>query len=301
MTNTSIRRNDCTRGEIDVAYLEAGDAGAPLALCLHGFPDHAWTFEALLPELADAGFHAVAPWLRGYAPTSIPDSGVYELPILARDALELVDALAGDKPATLIGHDWGGAIVYAFCALWPDRVRRAVAMAIPHVNAMAPALLTNYEQQKRSFYMFLFQLEGLAEQVVGFNDLAFVENLISDWSPNWKRTELDHDRLVESIGSPANMAAALGYYRQMINPNARKTIDDPQIDSLRMRASGLISTPTLQIMGADDGCIDPAVIGDQKHYFAGDYDYRLVAGVGHFMLQDDADAVIPLIVDWLGR
>ena len=52
---------------IDFAYLEAG--AGPLALCLHGFPDTAWGWRHLLPALADAGFHAVAPFLRGYAPT----------------------------------------------------------------------------------------------------------------------------------------------------------------------------------------------------------------------------------------
>ena len=72
---------DITEGRIDIdgmgfAYLEAGSG--PLALCLHGFPDSAWTWRHLLPRLAADGYHAVAPFLRGYAPTDVPDDGLYQ-------------------------------------------------------------------------------------------------------------------------------------------------------------------------------------------------------------------------------
>ena len=79
---------------VDFAYLEAGGTGSdgrPLALCLHGFPDHAPSFELLLTDLGNAGFHAVAPWMRGYAPTDIPPDGRYQSAVLAEDALLLRD------------------------------------------------------------------------------------------------------------------------------------------------------------------------------------------------------------------
>src|SRR3954447_4475484 len=78
-------------------YLEAGSG--PLALCLHGFPDSAWTWRFLLPVLADAGFHAVAPFLRGYAPTQVPADGAYETGALVADAVALHEALGGDGDA----------------------------------------------------------------------------------------------------------------------------------------------------------------------------------------------------------
>src|SRR2546423_2994041 len=75
------------------AYLEAGPPDGPLALCLHGFPDSAQTWRHLLPALADAGFHAVAPWMRGYAPTPVPTDGRYQSGALVADATALHAAL----------------------------------------------------------------------------------------------------------------------------------------------------------------------------------------------------------------
>ena len=94
-------------------YLEQGEG--PLALCLHGFPDSAWTYRYLLPKLAEAGYRAVAPFMRGYAPTEIPADGPYETKTLAADANALHQALGGGNNAVLIAHDWGA--VTAFGAL----------------------------------------------------------------------------------------------------------------------------------------------------------------------------------------
>src|SRR3954470_6225979 len=86
--------------------LEAGHG--PLALCLHGFPDSAWTYRHLLPELAAAGYRAVAPFNRGYAPTSLPSDGHYvSVGTLVDDVLALHDALGGGNDDVLVAHDWG--------------------------------------------------------------------------------------------------------------------------------------------------------------------------------------------------
>ena len=87
----SFNEGRITANDVEFAYLETGTG--PLALCLHGFPDSAWTYRFLLPALADAGFRAVAPWMRGYAPTSIPADGRYQTGVLALDALALHEAL----------------------------------------------------------------------------------------------------------------------------------------------------------------------------------------------------------------
>ena len=97
-------------------YLEAGPAGGPLALCLHGFPDSAWTWRHLLPELAGAGYRAVAPFMRGYAPTEVPEDGRYQTGALVADAVALHEALGGDGRAVLIGHDWGAMAAYGAAA-----------------------------------------------------------------------------------------------------------------------------------------------------------------------------------------
>src|ERR1700716_987245 len=100
-----LREGRVQANGLEFAYLEAGQG--PLALCLHGFPDSAWTWRHLLPALADGGFRAVAPWLRGYAPSEIPADGAYQTGALAADAIALHEALGGDEGAVIIGPDWG--------------------------------------------------------------------------------------------------------------------------------------------------------------------------------------------------
>src|SRR5947208_16952670 len=101
----ALREGRIRANGIEFGYLHAGDG--PLALCLHGFPDSAWTWRHLLPTLADAGYRAVAPWLRGYAPTGLDPKGRYQNGASVLDAIGLHDALGGDGDAVLIGHDWG--------------------------------------------------------------------------------------------------------------------------------------------------------------------------------------------------
>src|ERR1700733_4610942 len=71
-------RGVVTANGVDFTYFAAGPADGPLALCLHGFPDTAHTWRHLVPRLADLGFRAVAPFMRGYAPTSVPADGAYD-------------------------------------------------------------------------------------------------------------------------------------------------------------------------------------------------------------------------------
>ena len=92
----------------------------PLALCLHGFPDHAHSFRFQLPALAAAGYRVVAPFLRGYAPTEVPNDGPYQAAALAQDAVALIDAL-GQGQAVLIGHDWGAVAAHGAAIVAPEK------------------------------------------------------------------------------------------------------------------------------------------------------------------------------------
>lgn len=115
---------------IDFAYLEEGRG--PTVFLLHGFPDNAHTWSHQIPALSAAGYRVVAPFLRGYPPTQIPDGGYYGRSTLALDVKELILALGGGEPVFLVGQDWGAGITYNVIAAFPELVRRALAMAIPH-------------------------------------------------------------------------------------------------------------------------------------------------------------------------
>src|SRR3954452_7214275 len=174
-----ISRRTVSTPALDFTVVEAGTG--PLALCLHGFPDSAHTWRHLLPALAAAGFHAVAPNLRGYAPSGVPADGQYGTGALAADAVALHEALDGDGDAVLIGHDWGAAAAYGAASLAADRWRRVVTMAVPPPILFASSFF-QYAQLKRSFYIFLFQTP-YAEGAVTLDDMTFIDGLWCDWSP----------------------------------------------------------------------------------------------------------------------
>jgi pimeloyl-ACP methyl ester carboxylesterase len=266
---------------VELAYLEEGPADGPLALCLHGFPDSAHTFRFLLPTLASAGFHTVAPWLRGYAPSSVPADGAYDQATLAADVNALHEALGGDERSVLVGHDWGAALTYGASATAPQRWRRLVAMALPPSGALAAGFM-QYEQLKRSFYMFFFQMP-MAEMVVGLNDLEFIDHLWADWSPGYANAE-DVKHVKEALRDPANLAAAIGYYRAVFTSGG---------------IPGGGPQPTLYLHGQQDGCLSVDLVhGAEAHLPAGSR-VELIDGTGHFLHVEKPEEVNRLIVDWV--
>ena len=109
----------CDLGPVKLHYLQAGVG--ELVLCLHGFPDHAPSMRAMLEELAAAGFRAVAPFMRGYAP-STTDARTFESAALAGDVLGLGASLASGADIMLVGHDWGAVAALHAAVLQPERV-----------------------------------------------------------------------------------------------------------------------------------------------------------------------------------
>jgi pimeloyl-ACP methyl ester carboxylesterase len=140
---------------------------------------------------------------------------------LAADAIALHEALGGDERAVIVGHDWGAVATYGAAAYAPGRWRRVVAIAIPPGGGMAD-FVSDYDQIKRSFYVFFFQ-SPLADTAVPRHDFQFIEELWRDWSPGYDGTE-DVAHAKDALREPANLTAAIDYYRAVFDP----TREDPK-------------------------------------------------------------------------
>ncbi len=268
----------------------------PLLLCLHGFPDHPRSFREQVGPLAEAGYRVVAPYMRGYAPTSAAVDGCYQSAALARDVLALIDAL-GEQQATVFGHDWGAIAAYGAAAKTPSRVRRLITAAVPYGPTFLARFTTSYDQLKRSWYIFFLQTPT-AEMVVSEDGCAFIRRLWQDWSPGWDFPEDEMDALRETFSQPGVVEAAISYYRCMLDP-ARQL---PELADEQM-AFGMapIEVPTLYLHGASDGCLGVDLCEGMEASFPAGLRAEIIAGAGHFVHQEKPVETNRLILDFLAE
>ncbi|MET8795470.1 alpha/beta fold hydrolase [Nocardia sp. NPDC004568] len=270
-----------------------GDAGGRLALCLHGFPDSAWTWRHLGPALADRGFRVVAPFTRGYAPTAVPDDGDYHLGALAYDALALYRELGAPADAVLIGHDWG-ALTTNTVAAQPDcPFPRVASLAVPPVPAMRPrrdAGVGAYLRQLRySWYILFNQLPGISERSLG----RLIPRLWHDWSPRYD-AEADIALTLAALPTAAHRTAALSYYRAFVRvarkPSAR------YID-LHRHWDGAPHVPMLYLHGSADTTLHPAFTAGVAEVVApAGGSVRTLPGAGHFLHLEQPAGVAELLL-----
>jgi len=289
----TTRENTLTVNGVSFAVIESGAQDGPLALCLHGYPDTAWTWRHLMPELAHAGWRAVAPFTRGYAPTSLPADGRYQSGALVADANALHGALGGSGDAVLIGHDWGAVAAYGAASHQPQRWQRVVTLAIPPAPVMARAF-TDVEQLKRSWYMF-FQCTALAEHVIARDKLAFLRMLWNDWSPGYDATE-DVERVAEALAEPSHLLAALGYYR------AQFGIDelDPLLADEQQATAMTPPQPTLYMHGGSDGCLAAEYASSVLGFLAHESEVDVIKDAGHWLHLEKSQEVNRRIVEFVG-
>src|SRR5262249_3602982 len=290
LRSTTVRANG-----LEFGLLEAGSG--PLALCLHGFPDTAHTWRRLLPALAAAGFHAVAPFMRGYAPTTVPADGVYHLGALAADAVALHEVLGGGRDAVLIGHDWDAEAAYGAAAFSADRWRRLVTLAVPPA-ALDPVLFSDYDQLRRFFYLFLFRdPAGSAEAVVAADQMAFIDRLWADWSPGYHPGGHPTPGK-EAPQQPANPAPPPRHY-----PAPPPPAGAPQADAryaAEQQAVGRQAPqPPLSLHGANDGCIAAPLARRAGSLLAPSSRMIVIGGAGHFPHLEKPDEVNNHILAWV--
>ena len=282
-------------GHVTLHALTWGEPGATLALCVHGYPDTAWTWRYLGPALAASGYYVVAPFTRGYAPSSVPADGDLSVGSRVADALDIAERI-GAGNAVVIGHDWGAFTANAIATLPEPPFRAFVALAVPPLGSItitretfARHAIQMLAQSVNSWYILANQVPVIPEQV--FTPMTAF--LWRRWSPGYDATA-DLAYLAESA-PPHHRSAIVGYYRQLVRPRPRSA-RHRELDRLLMAPP---IRPMLQLHGSADGCLRPI--------FFRDLDRRLPAGsrvvriddAGHFLHLEKPGSVNEVILDYL--
>ncbi|CAN5589532.1 alpha/beta hydrolase [soil metagenome] len=297
-----------TAPAVTLQALVWGPEDGPIALCLHGFPDTAHGFRKLAPYLVDAGYRVVAPFMRGYAPSSLASDGSYHIGAVMDDALRVRDALGAGERDVLIGHDWGAIAGTGLAALPAGQLStpfaKAVIMSVPPsasfraasgVRERAGLVAKLPGQLLRSWYIMFFQMPWLPER----SSRRMVPLLWRRWSPGYTGADLEQDlRYVDAaIGAPANWEAALGTYRAM----GRNSTPPAQYAELHKHWLLAPQVPVLYLHGNDDGCMTAALADGVERILPPGSRTALVDDAGHFLQLEQPQQVAGLIVDFVGR
>ncbi len=302
-------------GEIDLAVYELGD-GPPVIL-LHGFPELAYSWRHQLPALAEAGYRAIAPDMRGYGgsskPTAVTD---YAIRKLVADVAGLMEALSIDK-AVVIGHDWGAMLAWHMALLAPERLAGLVNLNIPHIPRppIDPITYMRFKLGK-DFYIVNFQKSDEADRRFAADPRQFINVMMrrKQYSPAQPKSGPKKRRplsLIQALdqGEPAGEAllsdeeldvyanafaaggftAPINWYRNWSrNWKSMKGVDQT------------VRVPTLFVGATDDIIISRQQIESMKPLVP-DLEIRMIENCGHWTQQERPEELNRIILDWLAR
>lgn len=280
LADLEVARIHC--GEVRLECRLAGPADGDLVVLLHGFPESWISWRHQIAALAPR-FRVVAPNLRGYGDSDRP-RGVeaYRLPRLVADVVGLVRAL-GRERANIVGHDWGGGIAWALALEHDEVCERLAVLNCPHPALFRRALQTNPRQMLRSWYILLFQLPWLPEQLLSAGDLraldrAFARVVRRDGAPAVPGEVVE--QMKSALRPPGAVGAAINYYRAVFrHPGDLRDLDRR------------ISCPTLLVWGEDDFALGKELTDGMEPLFSRTFERVYVPGCGHWVQQEAPDEV----------
>jgi pimeloyl-ACP methyl ester carboxylesterase len=306
---------------IDMAVYEKGE-GVPVVFC-HGWPELAFSWRSQIDAVAVAGFRAIAPDQRGFGLTGGPaDPSLYDMQIFCDDLAGMLDAKGIDK-AVFVGHDWGGAVVWAMARLHPDR-----CLGIAGLNTAAgrPSSLPALENRQPSlivltpnYYVGTFQSPGVAEQILEA-DVRKTFDFILSRGGIWNKTsfsqmpESSDERQMNLLamlqredppGDPFMSEEVMNYFAETYEAtgftgglNWYRAVG--KLGPIMAGAATTIEVPSLYI-GAENDVILPPSSADGMEDFILDLEKHTVMDSGHWTQQEKPEEVNQVLISWLKR
>ena len=312
---TVIKHHRVTINGIKYHYAEAGEG--PLVVMLHGFPELWYSWRHQLEALAKAGYHAVAPDLRGFGQSEVtPEVRDYSLFQHASDVKALIDYL-GAEQSVIIGHDWGANLMWIMPMLYPQKIEAVVSLSIPfypeprnpaEIRKKWSSVFTNFEKKsvieaefekepERFFRLFFYGLSGNAP--TGTLEKLYIQTTPedkllesfpqTDKLPAWL-SQSDLDYYVNAF-KKTGITPALNFYRNT----------DEDYPKLKMLYQKGINQPALFIGGAEEGAVKFGSTEPMKAALPNLRKTIILPGCGHWLQQERPAEVNTAIIEFLNK
>lgn len=303
--------------KLRIAEMGAG----PLVVLVHGWPESWYSWRHQLPALAAAGYHVVAPDMRGYGKSDKPAAvGDYDIHHLTADIVGIIDAL-GEKTAVLVGHDWGSIVAWQCMLLHPERFTGLVAMSVPYGGRAAESPIDSWKKEYGGnfFYILYYQEPGVAEKEFDADPRGILSRLyLSPNSPREAPTVTDPRRAaggwIPRLGAPkglpswltpadldfyvnefteAGFRGGINYYRNF----GRNWETTPQLAGVKVRQ------PVTFLAGEKDivirGATAERLNSRMKNSCADFRGAKLIPGMGHWIQQESPEETNETILEFL--
>ncbi|MBZ0281891.1 MAG: alpha/beta hydrolase [Anaerolineae bacterium] len=222
----------------------AGPVDGEPVILLHGFPEFWYGWRKQIDYLAEHGYRVIVPDQRGYNISDKPKAmAAYNLDALSGDVVGLIDYLKRDK-VFLVGHDWGGGVAWFTANKYPERIKKLAILNVPHHSVFRKYLSENREQQRRSWYMFFFQLPMLPDFLSGLNHAEGLVRALRTSSRPGTFSEDDFVEYRKAWTQPGAITAMINWYRATAQTPPQKL------------ASKRITMPTLVLWGKKDTALN---------------------------------------------
>jgi len=321
MTDFQVIETNGIKLRVAVAGPETGQ----LIVLVHGFPESWYSWRHQIAALSAAGYRVAAPDVRGYGGSDKPQAAsAYSMEALTADMAGLAMAMSPDRPAIVIGHDWGAPIAWNTALLHPEQFKAVAGLSVPYMPpGQYPAIEVFkkfFTERGLFFYQVYFQEEGVAEAELEADPAAAIRKFyyaISGDAPDgtWPVDKKHGDTLLHRLPEPpmplpwlseedvayyASQFSASGF-RGPLNRYRNHYADHAHLSALEDKR---IYQPSLFIGGSEDLVLKmyPGdVVKDMKPHLVGLQAVHVLDGCGHWTQQERADEVNVILLDWLNE
>ncbi|HKQ77012.1 MAG TPA: alpha/beta hydrolase [Blastocatellia bacterium] len=275
---TRVEHGYADSGGVKIHYAALGDKKNPLVVMIHGFPDFWYSWRDQMAALS-SDYYVVAIDQRGYNLSDKP-KGVekYDMQLLVGDVIAVIKHLGREK-ATIVGHDWGGAVSWVLAMYQPQYVEKLIILNLPHLRGLNRELVNNPQQQKNSQYARDFQQPDAHTKVT------------AEGLARWVKDPEAKKKYIEAF-KRSDLEAMLNYYKRNYPREPYKEDTSPVVK---------VKMPVLMIHGLDDWALLPGALNNTWDWLESDLTLVTIPKASHFVQQDASEMVTRSMKMWLKR